>query len=120
MTGCDCYVSLHRSEGFGLTLAEAMAYGRPVIATAYSGNLDFMDEHNSYLVPFRESRSRLVPTLSGGAVPGAEPDLDEAARLTSPRLRARRRGPGDGQPSSRRKFCATGLWTEPRRSSVSE
>jgi glycosyltransferase involved in cell wall biosynthesis len=52
MAGCDCYVSLHRSEGFGLTLAEAMAIGKPVIGTGYSGNLDFMNAHNSYLVDY--------------------------------------------------------------------
>src|SRR5262249_49655448 len=51
IAGCDCYVSLHRSEGLGLTMAEAMYFGRPVIATAYSGNVDFMTEENSYLVP---------------------------------------------------------------------
>jgi glycosyltransferase involved in cell wall biosynthesis len=34
---CDCYVSLHRSEGFGLTIAEAMLLGKPVIATRYGG-----------------------------------------------------------------------------------
>jgi hypothetical protein len=49
----DCYVSLHRSEGFGLTMAEAMALGKPTIATAYSGNLEFMTPENSYLCPFR-------------------------------------------------------------------
>lgn len=48
----DCYVSLHRSEGFGLTMAEAMALGKPTIATAYSGNLEFMTPDNSYLCPF--------------------------------------------------------------------
>src|SRR6202035_5522728 len=42
MTACDCYISLHRAEGFGLTLAEAMALGKPVIGTGYSGNVDFM------------------------------------------------------------------------------
>ena len=40
---CDCYVSLHRSEGLGLTMAEAMSLGKPVIATGYSGNLHFMN-----------------------------------------------------------------------------
>ncbi len=50
---CDCYVSLHRSEGFGFTMAEAMALGKPVIATAYGGNLDFMTDENSYLVPYK-------------------------------------------------------------------
>ncbi len=48
---CDCYVSLHRSEGFGLTIAEAMALGKPVISTAYSSTLEFTDEANSFLVP---------------------------------------------------------------------
>ena len=48
----DIYVSLHRSEGFGLGLAEAMKLGIPTIATAYSGNLDFMNSDNSYLVDF--------------------------------------------------------------------
>ncbi|MEA2647271.1 MAG: hypothetical protein QOE92_2354 [Chloroflexota bacterium] len=78
---CDCYVSLHRSEGFGLTLAEAMALGRPVIATGYSGNLDFMNDDNSYLVKWR-------PALVGEDVwnyPAsgrwAEPDIEDAARL---------------------------------------
>ena len=46
----DCYISLHRSEGFGLTLAEAMSLEKPVIATAYSGNLDFMTPANSCLI----------------------------------------------------------------------
>ncbi|MCL5048228.1 MAG: glycosyltransferase [Firmicutes bacterium] len=52
INACDCYVSLHRSEGFGLTMAEAMTLGKPVIATGYSGNLDFMTQENSFLVPF--------------------------------------------------------------------
>jgi glycosyltransferase involved in cell wall biosynthesis len=51
VASADIYVSLHRAEGFGLTLAEAMALGKPVIATGYSGNLDFMNPSNSYLVP---------------------------------------------------------------------
>jgi glycosyltransferase involved in cell wall biosynthesis len=49
---CDCYVSLHRAEGLGLTMLEAMSYGKPVIATNYSGNCDFMDANNSFPVPF--------------------------------------------------------------------
>lgn len=53
IAGCDCYVSLHRSEGFGLTMAEAMSLGKPVIGTGFSGNLDFMDEDNSLLVDYR-------------------------------------------------------------------
>jgi glycosyltransferase involved in cell wall biosynthesis len=78
---CDCFVSLHRSEGFGLTIAEAMAHGKPVIATGYSGNMDFMDAGSSYLVPYR-----LVPVPSDwwAHAPGsewAEPDVDAASAL---------------------------------------
>jgi glycosyltransferase involved in cell wall biosynthesis len=52
MAVTDCYISLHRSEGLGLTMAEAMALGKPVIATGYSGNMDFMSDKNSILVPW--------------------------------------------------------------------
>ncbi len=44
IAGADVLVSLHRAEGFGLTPAEAMALGTPVLATAFSGVLDFLDE----------------------------------------------------------------------------
>lgn len=47
---CDCFVSLHHAEGFGLGLAEAMLKGKPVIGTNYSGNLAFMNRENSLLV----------------------------------------------------------------------
>ena len=47
---CDVYVSPHRSEGFGRTIAEALLLNRPVIATAYSGNLDFTNSETAYLV----------------------------------------------------------------------
>ncbi len=53
MACADCYVSLHRAEGFGLGLAEAMYLGKPAIATNYSGNVDFMTPENSYLVEYR-------------------------------------------------------------------
>lgn len=49
----DVYLSLHRSEGFGLNLAEAMSAGLPVIATAWSGNLDFMETNCSALVDYK-------------------------------------------------------------------
>jgi glycosyltransferase involved in cell wall biosynthesis len=76
---CDCYVSLHRSEGLGLTMAEAMAWGKPVIATAYSGNLQFMTEENSFLVPWR---TRTIPRDAAPYPAGgtwADPDLAAAA-----------------------------------------
>lgn len=46
----DCFVSPHRSEGFGLNIAQAMYYGKPVIATGYSGNMDFTSAENSFLI----------------------------------------------------------------------
>jgi glycosyltransferase involved in cell wall biosynthesis len=77
MAGATAYVSLHRSEGFGLTLAEAMSHGVPTIATGYGGSLDFMTDDCSLLVPYE-----LVDTPAGSAYAGgrwAEPDLDAAA-----------------------------------------
>ncbi len=85
MTGlqsvCDCFVSLHRAEGLGLGLAESMALGKPVIATGYSGNLEFMNPENSCLVDHS-----LIPVKPGeyphyeGGWMWAEPDLEDAAR----------------------------------------
>ncbi|RKQ92887.1 glycosyltransferase involved in cell wall biosynthesis [Solirubrobacter pauli] len=77
----DCYVSLHRSEGFGFGMAEAMLLGKPVIATGYSGNMDFMTGANSYPVDFA------MAPIGPGADPypaeaeWAEPDLEHAAQL---------------------------------------
>jgi glycosyltransferase involved in cell wall biosynthesis len=77
----DCYLSLHRAEGFGYTMAEAMAYGVPVVASGYSGNLDYMTPENSFLVPCTET---FVKTADGpfqrGSIWG-EPDIDAAAAL---------------------------------------
>jgi glycosyltransferase involved in cell wall biosynthesis len=50
INACDVYVSLHRAEGFGRTLAEAMLLGKPVVATNYSGNVDYMTQSSTYLV----------------------------------------------------------------------
>ncbi len=81
VAACDCYVSLHRAEGFGFTMAEAMLLDKPVVATGYSGNLDFMSEHNSFLVDYR------LVKIGDGAAPypagarWAEPDVGHAAKL---------------------------------------
>ncbi len=79
LRACDCYVSLHRSEGFGLGPAEALALGKPVIATDWSSTTDFV--HPDHACPVA---CRLVPV---GETVGpyeawqhwAEPDLDDAA-----------------------------------------
>ncbi len=81
MAGCDCYVSLHRSEGFGLTIAEAMAVGKPVIATGYSGNLDFMNSANSYLVDYEIGRVGPECEIYPAEGEWAQPSIEHAARL---------------------------------------
>lgn len=75
----DCYVSLHRSEGLGLGMAQAMYLGKPVIATGYSGNLDFMNADTAMLVPYTMTE---LHEDSGAYERGsrwAEPDVDRAA-----------------------------------------
>ncbi len=77
---CDAYVALHRSEGLGLPLIEAMFCGKPVIGTGYGGCTDFLSEETGWPVAYR-----LVPIQRPagpypvGAV-WADPDVDDAAR----------------------------------------
>ena len=79
IAACDCYASLHRSEGFGITMAEAMLLEKPVVATGYSGNLDFMSPETAFLVDHE------LVEVGPGSDPyppeahWAEPDLDHAA-----------------------------------------
>lgn len=78
---CDTYASLHRSEGFGLTLAEAMLLGKPAVGTNYSGNLDFMTPEVSRLVDFRKvTIATDLPQYPKGVV-WAEPDEDHAGSI---------------------------------------
>ncbi len=81
---CDVFVALHRSEGLGLGPIEAMAMGKPVIATGWSGNMTYMDQYSACLIPYR-----LIPVA--GSIPvytraflgkdalWADPDLTVAA-----------------------------------------
>ena len=111
---CDAYVSLHRSEGLGLPLIEAMYLGKPVIATGYGGVTDFLDDETGLVV-----RHRLIALDSpqgpypAGAV-WAEPDVEHAAELmraladapdsAAPRIAAaRRRVPELYSPGGRRR-----------------
>ncbi len=81
IAACDCYVSLHRSEGFGLTAAEAMLLGKPVIATRYGGNLEFMTDENSYLVDWAPIAVGEDAHPYPASAMWADPDLDQAAAL---------------------------------------
>ena len=78
----DIYLSLHRSEGFGLPIAEALCAGLPAVATGWSGNMDFMDPSNSYPVSFSMvdvcDPQHKYPSDLGR---WAEPDVSAAARL---------------------------------------
>ena len=81
MDACDSYISLHRSEGFGLTMAEAMLLAKPVIATRFSGNLDFMSDTTSLLVDCKVVEiGRSVPPYEAH-MRWAEPSEEHAARL---------------------------------------
>jgi GT2 family glycosyltransferase/glycosyltransferase involved in cell wall biosynthesis len=77
----DCLVSPHRSEGFGYNLVEAMYLGKPVIATRYSGNLDYMRDDNSYLI---DSKLMPISLTVGPYVRGhvwADPSIDHLCHL---------------------------------------
>jgi len=75
----DCLVSLHRSEGLGLHLAEAMWLGTPVLATRYSGNLDLMDDTCALLVDWTPVHVRDGQGVYPRFATWADPDLDQAA-----------------------------------------
>lgn len=107
IAAADCFVSLHRSEGLGLHLADAMWLGTPVIATRWSGNLDLMDDDSAALVD-----AELVGVSDGrGAYPEtarwAAPDIDQAASfmrrlvaepMTAQQLAGAARARMEGQP----------------------
>lgn len=74
----DCYVSLHRSEGLGLGMAEAMSLGTLVVATGYSGNMDYMSADNALLVDYqlKPVNAAEYPYASNNV--WAEPSIDSA------------------------------------------
>lgn len=77
----DAYISLHRAEGFGLGLAECMHLGKPVIATAWSGNMDFMTSDNSCLVDYQLVAVGDGEYLHHVGQRWAEPSVEHAAEL---------------------------------------
>jgi glycosyltransferase involved in cell wall biosynthesis len=81
LAACDAYASLHRSEGTGLTISDAMALGKPVIATGWSGNMDFMTVANSYPVRYEPvTLEESVGPYAAGEQ-WAEPSVEHAAAL---------------------------------------
>jgi len=81
MAACDAYISLHRSEGIGLTISDAMSLGKPVIATGWSGNMDFMNVSNSFPVRYQlvELKENVGPYKAGEI--WADPSVAHAAEL---------------------------------------
>lgn len=80
----DCFVLPHRGEGWGMPHMDAMLHGNPVIATGYSGNMDFMNENNSWLVDYQLTPSCNVGNFAPfyhGRMWWAEPDLSHLAIL---------------------------------------
>lgn len=96
IASCDVFLSPHRSEGFGLVLAEALAFRVPVLATGWSGNLDFMQGMDEALIPYS---LQAVQDPSGRYSSRkdqvwAEPDIEAGATMLlrlyqDPTLRAR-------------------------------
>lgn len=78
LAGADIVLSLHRSEGFGFMPAQAMVVGKAVVATGWSGNLDFMTPDNSALVDYTLVPVRDPQALYDGGR-WAEPDVEDAA-----------------------------------------
>ena len=90
---CDAYVSLHRSEGFGRTLAEAMLLGKPVVGTGFSGNADFLTAETGYPVKWKKCKvaeGEYAFVEPSDAAWWAEPDIAHAAR----QMRAAREAAG--------------------------
>jgi len=79
--GSDCYISLHKSEGWGFGMIEAMNLKVPVVCTAYSGNMDFCSDETAWLVDYEERALRpgqYIFVREGAK--WAEPDVADAAR----------------------------------------
>ena len=112
---CDAYLSLHRSEGFGLPIAEAMALGKPVVATAYSGCSDFLDETTGYPVEWRTAvlEHALGPYPAGTR--WAEPDEAQAARILAEVVGNRAESARRGEAARRRIEADYGLPVSGRR-----
>ncbi len=97
--GADCYVSLHRSEGWGFGLIEAMSIGVPILTTGYSGNMDFTRPEHSWIVDYDlvEPRPNEYIFVDGNQV-WAQPKLESAVKA----MRAVRADPAERQRRAER------------------
>jgi glycosyltransferase involved in cell wall biosynthesis len=77
---CDCYISLHKSEGLGIGIVDAMYFGKPVIATDYGGNLEFMNGDNSLPVKYKKEimQQDVFKGYYHKGASWANPDVDDA------------------------------------------
>jgi glycosyltransferase involved in cell wall biosynthesis len=110
----DCFVSLHRSEGFGYGMSEAMALGKPVIATAYSGNMDFCSEETAFLVPYRLIGVRPGEYPHWRMQHWADPDVEVATKIMRDLIDDPKKGRDKGARARLRlmtdfSYLATGL-----------
>lgn len=92
---CDCYLSLHRSEGFGLGMVEAMVHAKPVIGTDFSGSQDFLSAETGFPVPCQLRPVRPGEYVDSDGQIWAEPDIEAASQamrdvVADPEATARR------------------------------
>jgi glycosyltransferase involved in cell wall biosynthesis len=78
---CDCYVSLHRAEGFGLGMAEAMSFGKAVVGTDYSGSTDFLSADTGFPVAYRLRAVKPGEYVWPEGQVWAEPNIDSAVAM---------------------------------------
>tara|TARA_R100001369_G_scaffold92846_1_gene140365 strand:- start:14326 stop:16254 length:1929 start_codon:yes stop_codon:yes gene_type:complete len=97
---CDCYVSLHRAEGFGRGLAEAQLLGLDLIATGYSGNMEFCTNNATHTVDYQLVSLKAGEYFYGEGQQWAEPDIQHAARLMQ-ECAAKARNHGHDYPVAR-------------------
>jgi len=76
---CDCLISLHRAEGFGFAPAEMMFLGKPVIATGWSGNMEFMTPMNSFPINYTLKKLERNVGVYESGLEWAEADVEHAS-----------------------------------------
>lgn len=101
INACDCYISLHRGEGLGIGMLEAMALGKPVIATNYSGNTEFMDHDNSLLVDYKLVEANDDHEAYKWVEKWAEPNIETAKKYLEKLYSDRGFGIGLGQKAQK-------------------